>query len=553
MASQDITESGVQEVLRTMGIPSSFKGFREDVTGRAEALATVGSGMAGTMAGMGGGLFEMLRSGNPQAALDQYRQIQEAMTFVPRTQKGLENVQDIGEFFEPVANIYERFGESVAEQTGSPVVGEFTQEFVDPLDLMGLGAVSAIPAIARKSRFAENIASQTTQRANTVGTAVKASNYLDEIGAKGKTLDYGAGLGENAKAIKADETFEPFPQGEFNPTYTDPAQVPANAYGRIISTNVLNVLPPDIRQEAVLTIGNALEPGGTALIQTWDVGAAKAGMKSKKAIPVEGEENAYTTSTGSYQKGFSKQELQEYLTETLGPGFTVEPVPGKAGISGTAVTITKSAEDIAPKIEAAQASQRTLSELKQAQPVASVEDLYALAPQAQTQLVNTLKSATADYNVQIKNPGIKTRATTQEKFTRKGYKSANEFTDVSRAGMVVNSVADADAIIADLGKRLNILDEGWSMTPSGFVDRKVLVQTPSGMISEVQIWLPAMYDAKFAKGGQDLYTKWRSETDQAVKRDLEKQMQAIYSEATKADTELDQAFAAVAGTLKSPN
>jgi hypothetical protein len=316
---------------------------------------------------------------------------------------------------------------------------------------------------------------------------------------------------------------------------------------------VLNVLPPDIRQEAVLTIGNALEPGGTALIQTWDVGAAKAGMKSKKAIPVEGEENAYTTSTGSYQKGFSKQELQEYLTETLGPGFTVEPVPGKAGISGTAVTITKSAEDIAPKIEAAQASQRTLSELKQAQPVASVEDLYALAPQAQTQLVNTLKSATADYNVQIKNPGIKTRATTQEKFTRKGYKSANEFTDVSRAGMVVNSVADADAIIADLGKRLNILDEGWSMTPSGFVDRKVLVQTPSGMISEVQIWLPAMYDAKFAKGGQDLYTKWRSETDQAVKRDLEKQMQAIYSEATKADTELDQAFAAVAGTLKSPN
>ena len=348
MANKDITESGVQEVLRTMGIPTSFKGFREDVTGRAEALATVGSGMAGTMAGMGGGMIEMLRSGNPQAALDQYRQIQEAMTFVPRTQGGLERIQQIGEFLEPVANIYEQFGEGVAEQTGSPVVGEFAQEFVDPLDLMGLGAVSAIPAIARKSRFAENVASQTTQRANTVGTAVKAANYLDEIGAKGKTLDYGAGLGENAKAINADETFEPFPQGEFNPTYTDPAQVPANAYGRIVSTNVLNVLPPDIRQEAVLTIGKALEPDGTALIQTWDVGAAKAGMKSKKATPVESEENAYTTSTGSYQKGFSKQELQEYIAETLGPGFLVEPVPNKAGISGTAVTIKKIAD---PSIE----------------------------------------------------------------------------------------------------------------------------------------------------------------------------------------------------------
>jgi len=205
---------------------------------------------------------------------------------------------------------------------------------------------------------------------------------------------------------------------------------------------------------------------------------------------------------------------------------------------------------VAPEVADAQAR---LFELKQQQPVQTVNDLFALAPRAQTQLMNALKSATANYNVQLKNPGIKTRATTEEKFTRKGYKSANEFTDVSRAGMVVNSVADADAIIADLGQRLNILDEGWSMTPSGFVDRKVLVQTPSGMISEVQIWLPSMYDAKFTKGGQDLYTKWRSETDQAVKRDLEKQMQAIYSDATKADTELDQAFAAVAGTLKSPN
>jgi len=134
------------------------------------------------------------------------------------------------------------------------------------------------------------------------------------------------------------------PQGEFNPTYTDPAQVPANSYGRIVSTNVLNVLPPDIRLEAVKTIGKALEPGGTALIQTWDVGAAKAGMKSKKATPVADEANAYTASAGSYQKGFSKQELQEYIANTLGPGYLVEPVPNKAGISGTAVTIKKIAD-----------------------------------------------------------------------------------------------------------------------------------------------------------------------------------------------------------------
>ena len=526
MANKDITETGVRSVLETMGIPSSFQGFKENAIGRVETAATIGSSIAGTMAGMGGNIFELMRSGDPRAALDQYRQIQEAMTYMPRTQGGLEKVQQIGEFFEPVGQLYEQYGEAVAESTGSPLAGEYFEEFVDPLFFLGgLGGIprragriadaatdavylydlldegeklithsggkiddikregvfdgifgvsgdfsgyglnngdvqtsfavkadkiagsgdidfdydksmeflrkefpeatggeidelySAIAeddfspwdnnvlerfgfndpgeasfeaqrirgkmasdqgfdAVAMSDesgtsyllpfgskakkiaengipiadaaedmpRFAENVASQTTQRSNTVGTAVKASNYLDEIGAEGKTLDYGAGLGENAKAIKADETFEPFPQGEFNPTYTDPAQVPANSYGRIVSTNVLNVLPPDIRAEAVQTIGKALEPGGTALIQTWDVGAAKHGMKSKKATIVPDEENAFTTSTGSYQKGFSKQELQEYIANTLGPGYLIEPVPNKARINGTAVTVKKIAD-----------------------------------------------------------------------------------------------------------------------------------------------------------------------------------------------------------------
>jgi len=99
MANKDITETGVRSVLETMGIPSSFQGFKENAIGRAEALATVGSSMAGTVAGMGGNVFELMRSGDPRAALDQYRQIQEAMTYVPRTQAGLEDVQQIGEFF----------------------------------------------------------------------------------------------------------------------------------------------------------------------------------------------------------------------------------------------------------------------------------------------------------------------------------------------------------------------------------------------------------------------------------------------------------------------
>lgn len=162
MASKEITETGVRDVLETMGIPAFFQGLQEGITGlqdeavgRLETAATIGSGVAGTMAGMGGGLFEMLRSGNPQAALDQYRQIQDAMTFIPRSEKGLENIQQIGEFLEPVSQLYEQYGQGVSELTGSPVVGEFAQEFVDPGDVLGYGAIASIPAIAKAAKKAK--------------------------------------------------------------------------------------------------------------------------------------------------------------------------------------------------------------------------------------------------------------------------------------------------------------------------------------------------------------------------------------------------------------
>lgn len=190
--------------------------------------------------------------------------------------------------------------------------------------------------------FAANAVSQKTQRANTVATAVKANDYLDAISApKGKTLDYGAGLGENAKAIKADATFEPFPQKGFEPTYTNPAEVPANSFERVVSTNVINVLPKNLRDDALLNIGKSLKKGGTALVQTWDLGAIKATSKSKTAKPVPDEQNAYITGTGTFQKGFSGPELKSYAEELLGDLYTVEIVPNKANLSGVAITITK--------------------------------------------------------------------------------------------------------------------------------------------------------------------------------------------------------------------
>jgi hypothetical protein len=131
--------------------------------------------MAGYMAGIGGNIFELMRSGDPQAALDQYRQIQEAMTYMPRTQGGLEKVQQIGEFFEPIGQLYEQYGEAVGESTGSPLTGEYFEEFVDPLFF--LGGITGIPKRAGRIADAATDVAETAE-ALTDGLPAKPPEFV---------------------------------------------------------------------------------------------------------------------------------------------------------------------------------------------------------------------------------------------------------------------------------------------------------------------------------------------------------------------------------------
>lgn len=181
---------------------------------------------------------------------------------------------------------------------------------------------------------------QRTQRANTLPTYQKA---LDALGVSegDEVLDYGAGLGLGADAASLRgarvSTFEPLPQGEFKPTYTAPDDVPAESADKVLNMNVLNVLPREERDKAVLTIGKALRPGGSAIINVRpesDIKAAKTAIKAD-------DEGGFIMGTGkerTYQKGFTQKELREYLQQTLGTGFVVEDVKG---LTGPTVKITK--------------------------------------------------------------------------------------------------------------------------------------------------------------------------------------------------------------------
>jgi hypothetical protein len=186
--------------------------------------------------------------------------------------------------------------------------------------------------------------------------------------------------------------------------------------------------------------------------------------------------------------------------------------------------------------------------LKTRQPVQTVDDIYAIAEESQTYIAGIGDELAQDLGVEFKNPGLKKIATANEKMARKSYTSSNQMTDISRAGFVINKVEDADAIAARFAKDAEILDEGWSVTQEGYFDRKILVRTPNGLISEIQIWSPNLIEAKMAKG-HDLYEKMRSSTDKAEIDQLVQDMRQLYAEALAKE---DQSFLNLVGMEKAP-
>lgn len=131
---------------------------------------------------------------------------------------------------------------------------------------------------------------------------------------------------------------------------------------------------------------------------------------------------------------------------------------------------------------------------------------------------------------------------------RKNYSSSNQITDISRGGFVINKAEDADAIVARFGQDAEILDEGWNFTPAGYFDRKVLVRTPNGIISEIQIWSPKVLAAK-QKTGHKLYKKMRKSKDPAEVEALSLQMRELYANALKNE---DQSFRSLSGIDNLP-
>ena len=174
-----------------------------------------------------------------------------------------------------------------------------------------------------------------TQVSTTVGTYKKVKErYFKDVDPS-DVLDYGAGKGKASDELGFD-SFEPNASG-WEPMYTDATQI-TKKYKGIISNAVLNVLPKSVRDAVVKDIAEKLAPGGKAYINV-----RKLIGDVDKAKNPEVFEDGIITSRGTFQKGFNKQELLDYLTEMVGPGYKVESSP----LGTLGAIITKLDDDVA--------------------------------------------------------------------------------------------------------------------------------------------------------------------------------------------------------------
>jgi hypothetical protein len=197
--------------------------------------------------------------------------------------------------------------------------------------------------LSKSQKVRSEKSSGTTQVATTTGSYIKAANLIKDI--QGDVLDYGAGLGLGTDAMsntlgRKVDSFEPNPerwQGKEEATFTSSEDI-NKKYDGIVSLNVLNVVPKDIRDAIVTDIYEKLNVGGKAVISTrgWN-GDVKA---AKNAVPGPEEKSLIITRKQGgkdvevFQKGFDGNELVDYVKELLGEKVNVvkNNTFGKSGV-----------------------------------------------------------------------------------------------------------------------------------------------------------------------------------------------------------------------------
>jgi hypothetical protein len=126
--------------------------------GSGEAAATIGSAVLGSVpAGLAG--LAALPFKGPQGAARTVEDVQEALTYVPRTQEGVKAVQGAVGPLSAMGAPAEYIGEKTRQATGSPALATAAEVMLDPLNLIGSAvagkaAASGARAVGRGAKVA---------------------------------------------------------------------------------------------------------------------------------------------------------------------------------------------------------------------------------------------------------------------------------------------------------------------------------------------------------------------------------------------------------------
>ena len=201
-----------------------------------------------------------------------------------------------------------------------------------------------------------------TQIRSTEKTYIKIGNWMQrEQERTGKTLtvlDASSGLGYGTMTLRGQsengqsagfnftvDDVEPYPAEHREagaPTFTDYAAIDKD-YDVVISNAVLNVIPDDWRANVLSDMVRHMKTGGKLIINVRD---AKEIEKQKQKIELDSPSEILVTDKKgkirAYQKGFTQSELENWVQESLGNGFSVEAagkvIPELKGARAVVVT-----------------------------------------------------------------------------------------------------------------------------------------------------------------------------------------------------------------------
>jgi len=172
--------------------------------------------------------------------------------------------------------------------------------------------------------------------------------------------------------------------------------------------------------------------------------------------------------------------------------------------------------------------------------------LFRKAKKNNETLNKAAAQAAADLKIEFEPAKVKKLKRIEEKVRDKYNGKYNRLTDAARTGINAATIEEADAFVKAMSKKFHLVDEGWKITPAGYVDKKIMVIFDDKSLGEIQIWPPGMLNAKqnptlFEKSGHDYYEISRSVDSTNVEiADANQKMIEIYGAVTST---LDQSFA----------